>query len=165
MKNVALLVAGLVLLGVGTIVYYVLGQGNANIVVNGVRDNSEETQTILQYSLGGGLACLGLLFAVLGFVGRGRTAKQQKQIAHIIQTGIATEGVVTYTDKNYSLLVNKKPVYSIVEYTYQDLSGQQHTRRVETIPSDFVIRKNIRVGTKVAIKYASEDSGQSTILL
>ena len=82
-----------------------------------------------------------------------------------MQTGIAAEGTVTFADKNYSLLMNKKPVYSIVEYTYVDQSGKQHTRRVETIPSDYVIRNKIEVGGKVAVKYAVEDPGQSTILL
>ncbi|MGV3632596.1 MAG: hypothetical protein ACO1O6_15420 [Bacteroidota bacterium] len=165
MKNIVLIFTGLVLAGAGALVYYVLGQGNATIVVNGVRDNSIETRTTLQYSLGGGLAALGLLFAVIGLVGRGRSAKQQNQIQHIMQTGVAVEGLVTFADKNYSMLVNKKPVYSIVEYTYRDLSGKEHRRRVETIPSDYVIRNNIVVGAKVAIKYAGEDPGQSTILL
>lgn len=156
---------GIILAIVGAIVYYTIGQGNASIVVNGVRDNSAETRTIVQYSIGGGLAGLGLLFIVIGLIGRGRAAKHQKQINHILQTGIAAEGTVTFVDRNYSILVNKRPVYSILEYTYQDLTGNQHTRRIDTMPSDYVIRKNIQVGAKVAIKYANEDSSKSAILL
>ena len=78
MKNKAFLFAGIVLVGVGAFVYYILGQGNATIVVNGVRDNSLETRTILQYSLGGGLAVLGLFFVAIAFIVRGRGSKQQK---------------------------------------------------------------------------------------
>lgn len=165
MVSKVLLFIGIVLMGVGAIVYYALGHGDMNIVVNGVRDNSAETRNILQYSIGGGLAFLGLLFVVFGLIGRGRAAKTQKQIMHIMQTGIPAEGTVTFADKNYSILINKKPVYSIVEYTYQDGSGKQYTRRVETIPSDYVIRNKIQVGAKVPVKYASEDASQSTILL
>lgn len=165
MASKVFLFVGLILMGVGAFVYYKLGQGNASIVVNGVRDNSEETRQLLQYSIGGGLAALGLLFIVSGIRGNIRTAKQQKQIMHIMQTGIATEGTVTFVDKNYALLVNKKPIYSIIEYSYFDGSGTQYTRRVDTIPSDYVIRHSIQVGNKVAIKYAAEDSSQSTILL
>lgn len=156
---------GLILAGVGALVYYILGHSNSTIIVNGVRDNSAETKEMLQYSLGGGLAGLGLLFIVMGLRALSKTAKQRKQVMHILQTGIAVEGTVTFVDKNYGILVNKTPIYSFLEYTYQDASGKQHIRRVDTIPSDFVIRKNIQVGSKVAIKYASEDSSQSTILL
>ncbi len=165
MKHAVFLFTGIVLLGVGALVYYVLGQGNAQIVVNGVKTNSPETQAIVQYSVGGGLAVLGLLFVIGGLIGRSRRSKQQKQILHIMQTGIPVEGTVTFADKNYRVLINKKPVYSIVEYTYRDQSGQQYSRRVETVPSDYVIRNGIRVGSKVAVKYATEDASQSTILL
>lgn len=160
-----LLFLGLVLTGTGAFVYYMIGNTNSTIMVNGVRDNSAETKEIVQYSVGGGLAALGLLFIVIGLISRIKTAKQNKQILHIMKTGIAAEGTVTFVDKNYAILVNKRPIYSILEYTYQDGSGIEYMRRIDNIPSDFVIRKNIQVGTKVAIKYASEDSSQSTILL
>lgn len=165
MISKVLVFVGLFLVGVGALVYYILGQGNATIIVNGVRDNSVGTMTIVQYSVGGGMAGLGLLFIVMGLIARGRAVKQQKQIQHIVQTGIPAEGTVTFVDKNYSIRVNKRPVYCFLEYTYQDSSGNQYTRRIDTMPSDFVIRNNIQVGTKVAIKYASEDASQSAILL
>lgn len=165
MINKVFLFVALILIGVGAFVFYKLGQGNATIVVNGVRDTSEDTKRILQYSIGGGLAGLGLLFLVMGFVGRRRSSKQQNQILHIMQTGIPVEGTVTFVDKNYKLLVNKNPVYSIVEYSYHDAAGILHTRRVETIHSDFIIRRNLQVGSKVPVKYAVEDSSQSTIIL
>jgi len=165
MVGKVLLFVGAVLVSVAAFVYYTLGQGNASIMVNGVRDNSSETREMLQYSLGGGLAALGLLFLLIGLRSNIRASKQKKQIAHILLTGIATEGTVTFVDKNYALLVNKKPIYSIVEYSYFDGSGTQYMRRVDTIPSDSVIRNNIQVGGKVNIKYSAEDASQSTILL
>lgn len=165
MKHKLFLFVGIILLAVGILVYYMIGQGNMNITVNGVRDNSSSTRTILQLSIGGFLGGLGLLFIVGGMRAKSRHAKQQKQIAHIMQTGIATEAKVLFVDKNYAILMNKKPIYSIVEYTYQDNTGRQHTRRVETLPSDMVIRKQIQVGGMIPIKYAIEDSSQSVMVL
>lgn len=165
MKNAVFLFVGIILIGTGLVVYYVLGLDSTKIVVNGQRSTSADTRAILQYSVGGGIAALGLIFFAAGIRGRARSKKQQEQIQHIMKTGIEAEGTVTFVDKNYSMLVNKKPVYSIIEYTYTDRTGQQHMRRVETVPSDYVIRRNIQVGGKVAVKYATENYSQSTILL
>lgn len=165
MKNLVILFVGIILIGTGVLVYFSIGASNTTIVVNGVRDNSSGTKAILQYSIGGFLAGLGLIFTLAGMRGRSRDAKHQKQIQHIIQTGIAVDGTATFVDRNYSILINKRPIYSIVEYTYKDRSGTQYSRRVETIPSDFVIRNKIEVGGKVSVKYLSEDPSQSTILM
>lgn len=156
---------GIILLGTGILLYFVLGQSGTAIVVNGVRDNSSSTRAIVQYSVSGFMGGLGLLFIVGAMRSHSRVKKQQAQNMHILQTGIQTEAKVLFVDKNYSFLVNKKPIYSIVEYTYQDQTGQQHTRRVETIPSDMVIRTQIQVGSMIPIKYATENYGQSVMLL
>jgi hypothetical protein len=163
MKANLFLFVGLILIGTGVICYFALA--GANIRVNGVQSNSASLQATLQWSIGGGLAALGLLFLVGGLRGRSRAKKNQAEINRIMQTGIATEGTVTFADKNYSFLVNKKPIYSIVEYTYKDQTGKQHMRRIETMPSDYVIRAQIQVGSKVNIKYAPEDYSKSTMIL
>jgi hypothetical protein len=165
MKSGIFLFVGLILIGAGVLCFYVLGLDSTKVTINGVRSHDSGTRAILQWSVGGGIGALGLLFVVGGLRGRSRTKKQQAEIMHIMKTGIPVEGTVTFADKNYSFLVNKKPIYSIVEYTYVDQAGKQHTRRVETVPSDYVIRQQIQVGSKVNIKYATEDYGKSTILL
>jgi len=165
MKYLVFLFVGVILLGTAILVYYILGLDNTNITVNGVRDNSDSTRTILQYSVGGFLAGLGLIFIVAAMRARSRAIKQQKQNAHILKTGVAAEAKVIFVDKNYSFLVNNNPIYSIIEYTYQGSYGQQHMRRIETFSSDTVIRKQIQVGGMISIKYATEDSSMSVMVL
>lgn len=144
-SNVFLFV-GIVLLGTGILSFYSF-DGNTKYIPVGI--------------LGG----IGLLFTYLGLTGRSRDAKQQKQNLLITQTGVETDGTVLFVDKNYSILLNKKPIYSIVEYKYQDSFGTEHIRKVNNIPSDLVIRNKIEVGGTVKIKYLNEDPKQSVILI
>lgn len=164
MKNFAYFFVGIVLLIVGAVVYYKLGEPNS-ISINGVVNQSKAVSSIAQLAIGGGLCALGLLFFLLGIAGNRNARKLREQIAHIMATGIATEGTVTFVDKNYYVLVNNKPIYSIVEYTYYDSKQVQYTQKIDNVSSDLVIRNNIQVGGKVNIKYAAEDSSKSTILL
>jgi hypothetical protein len=160
MKNILLFV-GIILVGVGIIVYFSLG--TANITVNGVHSNSDGLRKVLQFSISGFLAGLGTLFIIGGLRAGARAAKEKELHLHLMQSGIETEGTVTFVDKNYSFLVNKNPIYSILEYTYKDSFGKQHTNRIPNLSSEQVIRKQIQVGTKLRIKYAREDSSKSTI--
>jgi hypothetical protein len=162
MKNVLVFI-GIILVGVGIIVYFSLE--TANITVNGVRSNSEGLRKVLQFSISGFLAGLGAFFIIGGLRAGARAARQKEQDLHIMQTGVETEGTVTFVDKNYYILVNKNPIYSIVEYTYKSSSGNQHTNRLDMLSSEQVIRKQIQVGTKIRIKYAAEDSSKSIIIM
>ncbi len=165
MKNKVFLFVGFILLVVGIIVYYAIGADSAGIIVQGKQVNDSGLKNILKYSIGGGIAGLGGIFLLAGLIGQIRYSKLNKQKLHILRTGVETEGTVTFVDKNYSLLVNNNPVYSIVEYTYPDNSGNEYTRRVETISSEIVIRNRIQVGNIIPIKYAVEDPSLSVILL
>ena len=112
---------------------------------------------------------LGLLFMVIGailFV-RGRVkAKQNKALAEkIFAMGVPTEATVTFVDKNYGLLVNNKPIYSIVEFKFRDGSGAERVGRKNNVSSDLVIRLRLEVGNKVQIKYMNEDPEQNILLL
>ncbi len=165
MRNNVLLFVALILIGVGAIVYFAISSESTVITVQGKQVQGGNLQSILKYSIGGFLSGLGAIFLVRGLRGRARAAEAHKQKLHILKTGIETEGKVTFVDKNYSFLVNQKPVFSIVEYTYQDRAGQTHSRRINNISSDLVIRKQIQVGHSVAVKYSGTHPWQSILLL
>jgi hypothetical protein len=61
--------------------------------------------------------------------------------------------------------VNQTPIYSIVEYTYEDKYGKRHTRRIDRVDSKMVVRKQIQVGTRIPVKYAKEDPSKSVMVL
>lgn len=153
---------GIILLAVGITVYFALGTVTT---YNGGKTMSPELKMTLQLSIGGFLSALGIIFLVVAFRSKARAAKQQAENLHILQTGIAAEGTVTFVDKNYAVRVNKVPVFSIVEYTYKDRSGNVHTRRINNFSSEMVIRKQIQVGGKIPVKYSNEDAGKSVIVL
>ena len=153
------LFVGLILIAVG--VY--IAQSNIAVRINKQRADAETAATA-RYAIGGGLGGLGLLFALGGVRSMVRGGKEMKRRQHIMQTGVPAEGTITFVDKNYRVLVNKQPIYSIVEYTYADSTGKQHKRRTDNAPSDAVIRMGLAVGGKVAIKYSAENPAESLIV-
>lgn len=142
MRSIVFLFVGVILLGVGVLVYF---------------SNSLPVSAFL--------TLLGLLFCGIGLVGYFRGAAASKQHAFIAQTGIEKEATVTFVDKNYSLLLNQKPIYTIVEYKFKDDAGVEHVRRIDNVPSDYAIRRKIEVGGTVKIKYLREDPNQSVMLV
>jgi len=80
---------------------------------------------------------LGLIFMIIGavmFIGGRAKAKKNKALAEkIFAMGVATEGTITFVDKNYSLLVNNKPIYSIVEFKFRDGSGTERVGRKNNV--------------------------------
>ncbi len=63
------------------------------------------------------------------------------------------------------MLVNEKPIYSIVEFTFRDSSGMEQTGRKEDVDSDLVIRNRIEVGGEVSIKYLPENPKENILIL
>lgn len=168
MKGVVFLVVGVILLVTAGIVFAALGGGNVGVSVNGVRlsaASAQQTMQVVRYAVSGFLGVLGVLFALGGMVAMGRSSATRKRQLQIIQTGVEAEGTVTFVDRNFRILVNRTPIYSIVEYTYQDRSGRSHTRRVDQVPSDLVIRKQIQVGSKIPVKFAAENPQESVMVL
>ncbi|MDD3859332.1 MAG: hypothetical protein PHW83_03980 [Bacteroidales bacterium] len=151
---------GFILIGTGVIVT----QSNARVKINN-RFASEEQGNKVKNYIGGGLAGLGLIFSIAGVAGIVSTSKKNKRGKHIMQNGIDAQGTITFVDKNWKLLVNHKPIYSIVEYTYLDSNGQSHSRRISNLNSDLVIRKQLQVGGTIPIKYLAENPGESVIIL
>jgi hypothetical protein len=162
MRSITWLIVGIILIGIGIYVYFVIGTAFADV-------SSEfglgELQGLLQYGLGGLLGGIGAIMTLGGLLGIMRGAKKAKQDSHIAQTGTETEAAVTFVDKNYALLVNNRPIYSIVEYTYQDELGNEYTNRVENLNTEDVIRNKVEVGSRIKVKYLAEDPGKSVMVM
>jgi hypothetical protein len=154
------LFVGLILIAVGVYV----AQSDIGVTINKRRADAETAATA-RYAIGGGVGGLGLLFALGGVRSMVRGSRSAKRNREIMQTGVAAEATITFVDKNYRVLVNKQPIYSIVEYTYLDRAGQPHKRRTENAPSDAVIRMGLAVGGKVAIKYSAQNPADSLIVV
>ena len=160
MKGIIFLFVGIILIVTGIII----SQSNTRVRINHQLANAEDSNTA-RYAIGGGLAGLGLLFSIGGLIGVVRGSKQNKRKQYIVQNGIDAQGTVTFVDKNWSVRINGNPIYSIVEYTYIDKTGYQHTNRINNLNSEIVIRKQIQVGSNIPIKYAAENPWESVILL
>ncbi len=114
------------------------------------------------------LPIIGLLFTGAGLfnmVGSVISGVRGRVLAlRIDEVGIETQATVTFVDRNYSILVNNRPIYSIVECKFTDISGREHVSRKDTISSELVIRNQIEVGGTIAIKYLAEDPSQNVFL-
>jgi hypothetical protein len=113
-----------------------------------------------------GVGGLILIIGLIVFLGSFIRLKKKKALAMLIyEQGVPTEGTVTFVDKNYGVLVNQKPIYSIVEFTFKDLSGQEQVARKNDVESDLVIRLKLEVGSKVQVKYLSADPKKNILML
>jgi len=112
---------------------------------------------------------LGLVFMIIGAIlfirGRARAKKNKALAEKIFAMGVPAEATVTFIDKNYGLLVNNKPIYSIVEFKFRDGSGMERVGRKNNVSSDLAIRLKLEVGSKVQIKYLNEDPDQNILIL
>lgn len=113
-------------------------------------------------------AGIGAIIAFIGAIsvltGLANARKMRAKAMMIYEKGVETEGTVTYVDRNYSILVNNAPIYSIVEVKFQTIDGREQVSRKENIETELVIRNQIQVGSKVQMKYLSEDP-TSTIFM
>lgn len=151
---------GVILIVAGVIV----SQSNARVRINNQFVSQEKGDTFKNY-VGGGIGGLGVIFAIAGIAGIVGASKKSRKGKHIMQNGVDAQGTITFVDKNWKLLVNHKPIFSVVEYTYLDMNGQQHSRRISNVNSDLVIRKQLQVGGTVPIKYLAENPAESVIIL
>jgi len=112
---------------------------------------------------------IALVFFVTGVLvwlrAKSAAAKNQELAMKIFNQGVLTRGKVTFVDKNYSLLVNNKPIYSIVEVAFTDEMGREHVARKENIESDLVIRSQVVIGSEIDMKYLREDPTKTVFLI
>lgn len=152
--NKIIVFTGLVLIAVGFIVFF------SDIRVTG---NIGLGSTTVKFIVLGTLGGIGSLLSLIGFIGMIRSSLNKQKQKQVMADGIDTEGTVNFVDKNFTYLVNHTPVYSIVEYSYTDHSGNTHTRRVTNVNSDLVVRKQVAVGSK--IKYSAQNPAESMMFL
>jgi len=132
-------------------------------VLPGLAPGDETALVSLIFTIVGGvMAVLGLVILV---VGRAAGKKREAKAKLIYETGVAAEATVTFVDRNYRVLVNNNPIYSIVEYKFNDTSGVEHVFRKDTVQSELVIRNQVEVGSTVNIKYLAEDPSQNILML
>ena len=92
--------------------------------------------------------------------------RESKEKAETLaKNGFPTRARITFVDKNYSVLVNQKPVYSIVECVFDDSFGNQHITRKEDVDSDLVIRAQLKVGDEIDILYMPNDPTVTGLLI
>lgn len=108
------------------------------------------------------LAVPGIILLVIGLSKR---KKNKDKAEEIYRDGIPARARVTFVDKNYNVLVNEKPIYSIVEYEFSDSFGRTYTGRKENADSDLVIRNQITVGSEVDIKYLAANPDETVLIL
>lgn len=132
-------------------------------VLPGLAPGDETAVVSLIFTIvGGAMAVVGLVILVAG---RATAKKQEAKAMLIYETGVAAEAMVTFVDRNYRILVNNQPIYSIVEFKFRDTSGVEHVVRKETVNSELVIRNQVEVGNTVNIKYLAEDPSQNILML
>jgi hypothetical protein len=161
--SIILLIMGIVFLATGIFTYFVINTAFGSIPAEANELGLGQMESLFQFGISavfGGLGALLTLFGALGLIRGSKKAKQDNLIA---QTGLEKEATVTFVDKNYNLLVNNRPIYSIVEYKYQDDFGNEYTNRVKNANTNDVIRQKIEVGSTIRIKYLPHDPAQSVI--
>lgn len=168
MKSKVLMFAGIILIGVAAIVFFSVRGANLNFRSPNHQPASAETAqigtSIVKYGVPGLLGGLGLIIMIAGLAGNAKNAQKMKMMNHILQTGLDAEGTVTFVDKNFSILINRQPIYSIVEYKFKDNNGKEYVRRFDNVSSEMVIRNKIEVGGKLKIKYLQTDPNQNVML-
>jgi len=155
-----LLLVGAICIGAGLFAGNMMGIAMAD-APQVAQESMEFAQSIFTYSfvgVGGFLSFLGVISLIRG----GRSSKITQKV---LREGVEGQGTVTFIDRNYRVRVNGRPVYSIVEYSYMDSIGNQYVNRIDDANTEFVIRAGWQAGTKIPIKYLSEDPQKSAVIM
>lgn len=160
MAGIILLIMGVIFIAAGIFAGQVIGSmmGTAPDVAQEAMGMSQNLFTYIFVGVG----ALMSFFGVISLFRGGRRSQMTKKV---LQEGTAGQGQITFIDRNYSVQINNRPVYSIVEYTYQDGMGNQYVNRVTDANTEFVIRAGWQVGTTIPIKYLSDNPQQSALVM
>jgi hypothetical protein len=79
------------------------------------------------------------------------------------EEAVETDGVITALERNFSLFVNHRPIYSMVEYRYRDRKGVWRTRRIAQMNAELVRRAGWQVGAPIKVRYLVSDPDKSVI--
>ena len=163
MKALIFLVTGLITVGVGFVVFFATnnaGTASATSAAASVGIDLGLTMllpSIICWAVGGLLLLLGV-FGLLGGMARNTELKE------IAAGGVQANARITFLDRNYTLLLNNRPVYSIVEYVFRDNMGREIVRRADNIKTDQVIRAGWQVGSMIQVRYLPQNPYKSGIM-
>ncbi|MFH2107582.1 MAG: DUF3592 domain-containing protein [Chrysiogenia bacterium] len=147
------------------LIFFLVG-GGVGLVNDLLSGNLQVDLANLNMIVFGGL---GLIFMIIGailFIRSLVQGKKNKALAEkIFAMGVPAEATITFFDKNYGMLVNNKPIYSIVEFKFRDSSGNERVGRKSNVSSDLAIRLKFEVGTKVQIKYMHDNPDQNILIM
>jgi hypothetical protein len=96
---------------------------------------------------------LGLFFLVVAIILRQVFAQRARDKQQIIDGGVDATGVVTFLDRNYSVRMNGRPPYFILEYKYADAFGGEHVATDRWADANQVIRRGLQVGSEIQVRY------------
>lgn len=170
LSGIILLIAGIAFLCSGVVSLAIFGAGPLALT-EFVPGASQEVFAIPAL-FGAGFSAIFILVGLAMTVGGGALAyfgirsrrKLKARQERILQYGVETEATITFVDRNYGMLVNNRPIYSIVEYTFLDRMERQQTGRINNASSDYVIRNKLEVGSTIRIKYLPDDPTMSLML-
>ncbi len=160
MVGIILLVMGVIFMGAGLFAGNMIG-GMMGSVPGSAQGIMGMSQTIFTVAFVG----VGALLAFFGLISLMRSRRSSAMAQKVLANGIPGEAKITFVDRNYGVLINNRPIYSIVEYVYADGLGNQYSNRMNNVSSELVIRAGWQVGTSIPIKYLSEDPTQSAIVM
>ncbi|OHD62159.1 MAG: hypothetical protein A2014_03605 [Spirochaetes bacterium GWF1_49_6] len=167
--TIVFVVNGVIFLVLGILVYFHAENGSAALQGTNIQNNpavaEQMTRIGIQYGVSILFFVISSVLLVLSVIGLIKKLNKSRLAKRILQTGIETDALVTYVDRNFSILINKQPVYSIVEYRYRDNDGNKYTERLDRVSSEMVVRSNIEVGCTIRIKYLQEDHAKSEPVL
>ena len=163
MKGLVLLLSGGICLAIGFLISSEIHSGAMRVHTSGTATALDPRvaaalPSIVLCGVGGLLVLWGGLALIVG-----RT--QQAEANRVLASGVDATAAITFLDRNWSLRVNGQPLYSIVEYRFQDSTGRDFVRRVDNIPSESAIRAGWQVGSQVQVRYLPQDPSKSVIML
>jgi hypothetical protein len=163
MKALIFLVTGLITVGVGFIVFFATHNASTTSATSAAASVGIDLgmtmilPSIICWGVGGLLTLFGI-FGLLGGMARNTELKE------IAAGGVQANAQITFLDRNYTLLLNNRPVYSIVEYVFRDNMGREIVRRADNIKTDQVIRAGWQVGSMIQVRYLPQNPYKSGIM-
>lgn len=160
--------AGFICVVVGFVVHSALSSGAASMQGSlGGAAGAEvgmamALPSMILWGVGGLLLLLGVPLFGLGLM---QSAARRNEMQQIMTSGVEGQAAITFLDRNWSVRINGQPIYSIVEYRFQDSSGREFVRRVDDIKSEIAIRSGWQVGSQIRIRYLAQDPSKSGIMV
>jgi len=158
-----LFVMGLGLCALAAVVNAAIRGANASVPASIMDSQEGAIMRALEWGVPLLVAAVGGLLLFFAVVGTIASAQRKKLDAQLATAGADAAGVITFLDRDFTFLVNGRPVHSIVEYRFTDHNGVVHTGRRDDLQSEAVIRAGWQVGTEIPIRYLREDPTQSGI--